>query len=106
LRRAVNYIESNYSKDIALQDIAGEVNITKQHLCRIFKNHVGITPNEYIAKKRIQEAKALLLCSEMTIMEIANEVGYQNNNYFTIIFKKFEGVTPSIFRQHVQRLTF
>ncbi|MDQ0285809.1 YesN/AraC family two-component response regulator [Desulfofundulus luciae] len=65
---------------------------------RLFKQRTGQSFIDYLTEVRLNEAKALLLAGEKTIDQIASAVGF-NNSYFTAVFKKREGVTPSEFRQ-------
>ena len=70
-----------------------------QHFCRVFKAKTGMRPMEYLAKKRIAEAKLLLLNTGESIGYIAASVGYSDQNYFGMVFKKYEGITPSEYRK-------
>ena len=96
--KALEYIEKYYSEPITLDDIAGVLGISKRHLCRVFKEHVRVTPNEYIIKKRLQEAKLLLSTTQLKIKEVAKKVGFEDSNYFSVVFSKYEGVNPNVFR--------
>jgi AraC-like DNA-binding protein len=98
LMPVLELIETIFTRQISLEELAEEAHITPQHLCRVFKENIGIRPYEYIAKRRIQEAKRFLADKKHTIADIAKMVGYNDCSYFGSIFKKYERMTPSEFR--------
>ncbi|NLZ45599.1 MAG: helix-turn-helix transcriptional regulator, partial [Clostridiales bacterium] len=67
-------------------------------LCRLFKECLNLRPFEYLARKRVQEAKTLLIEQHYTINEIASRVGYNDCSYFCAVFKKHEMLSPAEFR--------
>ena len=93
-----DYIDEHYDQDITIEELSEFVKVTPQHLCRIFKKHIGLRPFEYLAMKRIKEAKSLLSNTKMTVNEIAAKVGYHDCSYFCAIFKRYELISPSEFR--------
>lgn len=95
----MNYINQNYSSEITLENLCEISGITGQHMCRLFKQHLNSRPMEYIAKKRLQEAKRLLRITHKSIAEIASAVGYNDSTYFSMIFKRYEKVTPTEYRK-------
>ncbi|MGB9802782.1 response regulator transcription factor [Desulfofundulus sp.] len=97
--RVKELIRKNYTKPITLTQIARQVHLSPAYLSRLFKQRTGQSFIEYLTEVRLNEAKALLLTGEETIDQIAGKVGFSNNSYFTAVFKKREGVTPSEFRQ-------
>lgn len=94
----LNYIDAHFSDDIELDKLCEIANITPQHLCRIFKKRLEMRPLEYIARKRMQTAKNLLFTTNKTIKEVAEAVGYRDTSYFGLIFRKYEKISPSEFR--------
>lgn len=92
------YIDRNFIRDISLNDIANSLYVSQDYLSHIFKQHTGYSPINYLINRRIGEAKKLLLTTAMSIQEISQKVGYENANYFTMLFKKATGVSPSRFR--------
>jgi YesN/AraC family two-component response regulator len=96
----------HFSEDISLEILADITDITPQHLCKIFKKCLYMRPFEYIAKKRIQEAKKLLIDRSMSIKAIGEAVGYKDSSYFCAIFKKHELISPAEFRGSAKRLGF
>ena len=96
---AVSYIEKHYGEDISLQNLAEICGVSTQHFCRLFREEMGMRPMEYVARKRISEAKVALYDSDASIAQIGQKVGYADPNYFGIVFKKYEGISPREFRK-------
>ena len=95
---ALKYIEKHYKEQITLDEIAETLGITPEHFCTVFKSKMQVRPFEYIALMRIQEAKRLLTTTDMSIAEIGKAVGYADKSYFGSVFKRYERVSPSVFR--------
>lgn len=95
---AVEYIAGHYDQSLHLSDIAEEVHINPQHLCKIFKKELGETINEYMTRIRIEEAKRLLREEHKLAYEVAEQVGFKDAAYFSLIFKKITGVSPKNFK--------
>ena len=98
LTGVLEYIDSNFGTDFPMTDLAEIAGITPQHLCRIFKDAMNMRPNEYLTKRRLQEAKRLMIKSDMPISEIAAACGFPNAGYFSTVFKKHEDITPAEYR--------
>jgi beta-N-acetylhexosaminidase len=98
----LSYIEEYYAKPLNLESVAGEFLISSGHLSRLFKNKINITFLNYLNSIRIAKVKHLLLTSNLRINEVANLCGYFDINYFTKVFKKNTGMTPSYFRNNYQ----
>ena len=96
--RAKVYINNNYDKDISINDIAMHVNLSKNYLGFLFKQDTGLNVIEYIHRIRIAHAKQMIETSNMKIYEVANLVGYTDQHYFSLIFKKIVGVSPSEYK--------
>ena len=105
LRRAMEFMHDNYSRELALEEIASAAYLSEYHFARLFKQITGITPHVYLANLRLERARELLLESTLPISEIAAMVGYQSQSHFTKIFKSVTGTTPRVFREgKVERL--
>jgi len=96
-------IHENYNTPLSETGIANSVNISKNYMHKVFKNETGITPLEYLTKYRIQCAQKLLLESAQSIAKIGELCGYPEPIYFSYIFKKVCGITPSAYRKQVSR---
>ena len=99
VRMAIEYIESEFRRDISLSEIAAAAGLSEQHFCRVFRKSTGMTPIEYIAKKRISEAKTMLRDTDMQVSEIGARIGYPSRSYFTFVFRRYEGYSPTEYRK-------
>ncbi|CAM3102696.1 response regulator [Paenibacillus sediminis] len=99
------YVERNYHEDISLQDIASRFYLSREYISRKFKQQFGVTLSDYLGNIRIEKAKVLLLNPQLRISQIAEMVGYQDEKYFSKVFKKIEGITPNDFRKQSHSLT-
>lgn len=93
-----DWIESNYSSAITIQELAQSFNFSDRNLKRRFQAATGISINQYFQKARVDKAKKLLISSEMDVKAIAYAVGYENVSFFIRVFKRSTGVTPSGWR--------
>lgn len=94
------YLDGHYQEKILIQEVADKFGFNYSYLCYMFRKYKNISPNEYVIDKRIEKAKRLLRLSEdFTIKEIAALVGYQDQYYFSRIFKTNVGVTPSSYKR-------
>jgi len=95
----ISYIEDHYSEDeLSLNSLASHVNVSPNHLSMIFSQQTGQTFIKYLTDFRMNKAKELLKCSGKRGSEIAIEVGYKDPHYFSYIFKKTQGMTPTQYR--------
>lgn len=101
LECALNYIEKNFRKDITLNNVANYVKFSSTYLSKLFKNNIGINFNKYITKIRIKEAILMLENKNISINDLAFEIGYNEPSYFCKVFKKEKGVTPLEYRKNV-----
>ena len=95
----LEYIRSNYNKDIALSNVAKRFYFSQGYLSRLLKKVTGLSYTEYVTGLRVERAMKLLRSTRSTISEISMEVGYKDANYFSKVFKKATGQTPQAFRQ-------
>lgn len=100
VEEAARLIDYNYDKNITVENIADRLFINKSYLSRLFKSKKGITPKEYLIKKRLDRAAYLLKNSGVSVNTIALSVGISDPLYFSRIFKKYTGLSPSKFRQN------
>ncbi len=97
-KTAQRYIEENYSHPITLEDVAYKVNISPQYFSRLFKEEAGENFIDYLTRLRIKVAKSLLEGTEYNVKEICFRTGYGDPNYFSRIFKKATGLTPTEYK--------
>jgi len=98
LKTVISYINIHYADQISLEDLADTAHISVGHLCRLFRETLKTTPVKYIQEVRMKEAVRLLKGENLSITEIALLTGFTSSNYFTMIFKKKYGCTPSSIR--------
>lgn len=96
------YIQHNLSRDIKLKELADMAYVTPPHLTRLFKTAFGMPPLRYIIQKKVQYAQGLLLTTDMTVRDIAREIGIDDVSYFIRIFKKTIGFTPQDYRNKLR----
>ena len=97
--RAKQFIAQNQNNAICLATVAKAVNTSTFYFCKLFKRTTGLTFTEYLARVRIEKAKALLLEPNRRISEVAYDVGFQSLTHFNRVFRKIEGQSPSNYRQ-------
>ncbi|WP_100334002.1 response regulator transcription factor [Bacillus alkalisoli] len=98
LSKVAQYICEHYEEDLTLQHIADKFYLSREHLSRKFKQEYGQTITDYLTEIRIKKAKELLLQPNYKIYEVAYLVGYQDEKYFSKVFKRVVHVTPNDFR--------
>lgn len=97
------YVDDNYAmEDLSLNQIASVVNFSPSHLSMVFSQETGITLIKYITDVRMNKAKELLKCTSKRSSEISTLVGYQDPHYFSYLFKKTQGITPTDYREGKQ----
>ena len=92
---AISYIKENYIRDISLRDAAGSIGITESYLSRLFKQKVSQTFLEYLRNYRLKKALELMKDQSLRINEIARQTGFRDMSYFSEVFRKHIGMTPS-----------
>ncbi|UPJ18310.1 AraC family transcriptional regulator [Bacillus cereus] len=93
-----NYISKNIYQEISLRQLACITNKNSMYLSTLFKNEVGMTLSEYIHREKMEEAKKLLSLTNYSLLEISTLLNFNNQSYFTKIFKKYTEVTPKQYR--------
>jgi len=96
---AINYIKEHYNEEITLNMISDKIEVTPSYLCRLFKKETNRTVNGYIEEVRLQIAKELIRNYDMKLEEVAKRVGYNNANYFSMVFTKANGYYPSEYKR-------
>ncbi|WP_167760309.1 helix-turn-helix domain-containing protein [Paraburkholderia pallida] len=97
-RRAVEFMEANLGQQITLQDIAEHTGLSRMHFASQFKLAIGMTPHVFLIHRRLERAKKLLLDHELSLVQVAFEVGFQSQSHFTTVFRRFTGMTPGRWR--------
>lgn len=99
ITKALHYIEQHLESDLSLEQVATVAHYSPFHFHRLFKVFTKETLNNYVARKRVEKASAILLRrKDVTISELSTQYGFTSNSSFTRAFKKFYGMSPSHFR--------
>lgn len=99
VRRVTTYMRDRLDQDVALDDLAAQVNRSRFHFCTAFRLATGRTPHEWLTGLRIERARALLADPRLSVTEIALSVGYKTPSAFAASFRKIAGITPTMFRR-------
>ena len=98
IKKAISYISRNYASDITLEEVAAYVHLNASYFSTIFKQACGSSFKEYLNMVRIEESKRLLANTDYSIIDIAISTGFEDQSYFSKVFKKYTGLTPKQFR--------
>jgi two-component system response regulator YesN len=96
--RAIRYIQENFRKPLTLEEVADHVHVSPYYFSHGFKNFTGMSFIQYVTKLRVEEAKKLLLSTNLSVKEVGKMVGYSDANYFSRVFKNEIGMPPSRFK--------
>ena len=97
---AISYIENHPTENISMKEMAMLCHLSESYFSRLFSKEMGETFGNYISRLRIDRSKELLRGSSLTVTQIAKKVGYSDTGHYIRLFKRFEGVTPTIYRQY------
>jgi AraC family transcriptional regulator len=100
-KRVAAYIEEHVADDIPLATLAGLARLSPYHFSRSFKHSFGMPPRRYHASRRIERAKQLLANRELSVTEIALDIGFSDTSTFTAAFHRLTGQTPSRYRRNL-----
>ncbi len=98
IRRAISYISKNYANNVTLDDVARHVHLNPAYFSSIFKQCCGSSFKEYLNMVRVEESKRLLANTDYSIIDIAIATGFEDQSYFSKVFKKYTGLTPKQYR--------
>jgi len=99
LRRALDFIDSHLDQPLRLADIAAAAGLSRMHFAVQFRATMGVSPHDYVLRRRIERAQEMLRRADGSLVEIALGVGFQTQPHFTTVFKRIVGVTPHAWRQ-------
>ncbi len=102
-KKSMSFVKAHLADDISLEVIAAAVNTNPSYLSRIFKKECGETLSEYITRLRIEKAKELLVLPDQLVYLVSESVGYHDSTYFSTIFKKYTGMSPTEYRNRFYR---
>ncbi|HHX23310.1 MAG: helix-turn-helix domain-containing protein [Tepidanaerobacteraceae bacterium] len=96
---ALDYIKSNLDKELSLEEVANAIHISKSHLSNLFSKCIGNSFSHHVNKLKIEKAKELLAKTNLSILDITVECGFNSQSYFSTVFSGFEGMTPNQYRK-------
>lgn len=99
MQQAKTYIDQHFSEDISLETLAAYLHLNPIYVSKLFKDKLNINYIDYLSEIRIKHAKKRLLEQETSTKEIAYDVGYRDLNYFSKVFKKYTGYSPTEYRK-------
>jgi len=99
IKNAIQYMTQNYNKPLTLEETAAQVQLNPSYFSSLFKKSCGSSFKEYLNYIRIEESKHLLSNTNYSIIDIAIAVGFEEQSYFTRVFKKYTGLTPKQYRK-------
>lgn len=103
IHRCIRHISTHYAEHLTLEETAGVVSLSPDYLSRIFKQETGTTFNQYLNNIRIVKAKELIRHSALRLTDISQLVGYDDQSYFTKVFKRTTGISPNEYRKRGKR---
>ncbi len=104
IHKTIQYVRDNYSKKISLEEAASSVYLSPSYFSKVFKQEMGCNFNTYLNTVRIEKSKELLLNGSLRLVDIAYAVGFEDQSYFTKVFKKLTGVAPCKFKESKGRI--
>lgn len=103
-KQILRYVKDNYLKDISIHSISNDLNLNASYISQLFRKELDTTFTEYLSRLRIEDACKMLDTTDASILEIAEKVGYTDYFYFSRIFKKYMGKSPSSHRSERKRI--
>jgi AraC family transcriptional regulator len=104
LRRTVDYMQSNLGADLRLAELAANVDMSRWHFCRMFKQSTGLSPHQYLMRERVDAAMTRLGSTQADMEKIAAELGFSDQSHFITVFRRFAGVTPTQYNKAAWKL--
>ncbi len=98
LAKALSHIHNNIHREISVDALASLACVTKPHFIRLFTRTMGMSPLQYVNRKKIEHAEMVLITEDMPVKEIAYRLGFNDHSYFIRLFKKLTGITPMVYR--------
>lgn len=97
-----SFIEGNYMRDLSIQEVSGRMGYSEVYFCKLFKQYFGVSFVSYLTDYRIRKACAFLKETDQSVRRIGCMVGYEDSNYFTKVFRRITGKTPTEYRADFQ----
>jgi AraC family transcriptional regulator len=84
LRRVIDFIQENLEKNLSLAELSADIRMSKYHFCHLFKRSTGLSPHQYVKRERVRRAQRMLAEHRLSLVEIANELGFSDQSHFTM----------------------
>ncbi|MGB3405055.1 MAG: AraC family transcriptional regulator [Microcoleaceae cyanobacterium] len=97
-KQVLDYIAAHYGKNILLEDLAAQADLSPSHFSRLFKQAIGQSPYQFLMAYRVEQAKRMLDNNDILMIDIAFSCGFSDQAHFSRTFKKIEGITPKQYR--------
>jgi AraC family transcriptional regulator len=101
MRLVMAFIEEHLEQDLSLETIANLIQLSPHYFASLFKKSIGKSPHQYVLQSRIERSKQLLKQPALSIAQVAQGVGFQNQSHFTTAFRRIVGCTPKAYRDQV-----
>lgn len=98
VKKALDYIDTRFHEPLTVESISQKLGISKSYFCSVFKKDTSKTFTQVLNEVRIEKSKQLLRDTNQSILDIAMEVGYNNQNYYNMLFKKLNNISPNQYR--------
>lgn len=98
LQQVLDYIHTHLDRDLSLTELAEVINVSPTYFASLFKQAIDISPHQYVIQQRVEQAKLMLLKTDLAIADIALQVGFSSQSHLTQQFKRITGMTPKQIR--------
>jgi RpiB/LacA/LacB family sugar-phosphate isomerase len=99
LQRVLAHVRENIEKELAVGELAQVVGMSQYYFSKLFKMSTGTTPHQYVMRQRVERAQELLRESQLALVEIASQTGFETQSHFTSVFRRLVGITPKRYRE-------
>jgi AraC-like DNA-binding protein len=100
---AIRYLENRFHEPLKIEDLVKHLGFSRARVFELFKNQTGMTPNDYLLRYRIRKAQEMLESQDNTVTEVGSAVGFSSSQYFSQVFRKYTGQTPSKYRESIKK---
>jgi YesN/AraC family two-component response regulator len=96
---AADFLRKHYQEQVTMPDLVKRLGFGRARMFQLFKEGMGLTPNDYLQRIRVEKAQEFLSTSQKSITEIALETGFNSSQYFSTVFRRYTGQTPTLYRE-------
>ncbi len=99
LQRVLAHVRENIEKELAVSELAQVVGMSQYYFSKLFKMSTGTTPHQYVMRQRVERAQELLRESQLPLVDVASQTGFETQSHFTSVFRRLVGITPKRYRE-------